>query len=131
LEGVSLLAEQGIKLYVITSQNKSILNQLRERNTILQGERQAPEYREPTPQPQRPTPPPSQNSSPVTPEYLEQLELARASKDAKQDAKFERDYFESEPTEASIREASDSILMDMEQEMENDLTLLKVIETKE
>jgi len=109
LEGVSLLAEQGIKLYVITSQNKSILNQLRERNSILQGERPAPEYREPTPQPQRPTPPPSQDPSPVTPEYIEQLELARASKN----------------------QPDDSLISEMEQEMENDLTLLKVIETKE
>jgi len=106
LEGVSLLAEQGIKLYVITSQNKSILNQLRERNSILQGERPAPA---PTPQPQRPTPPPSQEPSPVTPEYIEQLELARASKN----------------------QPDDSLISEMEQEMENDLTLLKVIETKE
>jgi hypothetical protein len=116
LEGVSLLAEKGIQLYVITSQNKSILNQLRERNTILQGERPKPEYREPTPPPQRNT---SENvSTQVSPDYIEQLELARASKSSAQ-------------TSNEVSPINESIELDMEEEMENDLSLLRSIETKE
>jgi len=117
LEGVSLLAEQGIKLYTISSQNNSILNQLRERNAMLQGERQ--EQR----QPRNPTPP-----------SYEQQEEREIVKDEKVSSKMERDYFNAEPTENSIGKANELVLMsdsDLEIEMENDLTLLNSIETKE
>jgi len=55
---VSVLAEQSIKLYMISNQNTLIINQLREKNALL---REANQYHEPqqeyTPPP-TPTPPP-------------------------------------------------------------------------
>ena len=118
LEGFSLVAEQGLKLYMISSQNNSILNQLRERNSILQGE-------QPQPRREQKTPPP--------PSYEQQVEK-ELLKDEKASSKMERDYFNAEPSESSIDKATELVLMsdnDLEIEMENDLSLLNSIETKE
>ena len=84
---------------------------------MLQGERQ--EQR----QPRNPTPP-----------SYEQQEEREIVKDEKASSKLERDYFNAEPTESSIGKTNELVLMsdsDLEIEMENDLTLLNSIETKE
>lgn len=116
MTALSVVAKKGIQLYMISSQNNQIINQLRERNALLRGEQ--PVYREPQP----PTPP--TQSEPIaekvfrsketsakpssSPEYLEQLELARASV--------------TPPTQSEI---------DIDAEIENELSLLDQIETKE
>jgi hypothetical protein len=126
LEGVSLLAEKGIQLYVISSQNNSILNQLRERNSLLQGESKQREYE------------PKQSKRPAPKMYNEptetEIEGRQLAKDEKLSSEMERDYFNTEPTESSIGKANGLVLMsdtDLDIEMENDLTLLNSIETKE
>ena len=108
IEGVSLLAEQGIKLAVIVQQNNAILNQLRQRAMT-----------DPPPQNySNNTPPPPQNTRPpenyVAPDYNDNLDLETQS--------------------FSIEKSSNPIMVDLDEldeEQKNDLSLLKEIETKE
>jgi predicted Fe-Mo cluster-binding NifX family protein len=58
MNALSVLAKQGIKLYMIANQNNQILNQLRERNALIKEQNQQ-QYQQPTPQePAFTTPPP-------------------------------------------------------------------------
>lgn len=57
MNALSVLAKQGIKLYMIANQNNQILAQLRERNAMMKEQNQS-QYQQPTPQPQEFTTPP-------------------------------------------------------------------------
>ena len=58
MNALSVLAKQGIKLYMIANQNNQILNQLRERNALMKEQNQS-NYQPPvTPQQEFTTPPP-------------------------------------------------------------------------
>jgi hypothetical protein len=115
MTALSVVAKKGIQLYMISTQNNQIINQLREKNALLRGEQ--PIYREP----EAPTPPfqsesvaetviskrPASNKPSSSPEYLEQLKMARES------------------------ENNLSTEDDIDMQMENELSLLEQIETKE
>jgi hypothetical protein len=61
ITGISIVAEQGIKLMMIVKQNNSILDQLRERGRTTEVPYQEPEaYNPPPATPQTPTPAPSE-----------------------------------------------------------------------
>jgi hypothetical protein len=136
INALSIIAKQGIKLYVISSQNSQIINQLREQNA-LQRESNMPRN-EPipksyaTPEPSDNYPPQNPNSKDyVSPEYIANLELARADKEARKDERLSRKLFDSEPNEDTIRKASESVLLDTDSLIDNELSLLDEIPTKE
>ena len=119
ISGVSLLAEQGIKLAMIVQQNNAILNQLRQQ--AISNPPNRPQGR-----PTNPNTPPPQN---FDEDLAKQME-----KDYKESQSMEDQYFSVVPTEAGVKQAEESILMDdieMDEEMKNDLSLLDEIETKE
>ena len=104
IEGVSLLAEQGIKLAMIVQQNNAILNQLRQRGVDVPPQ---PSYNN------NPPPPPPPRREPIVPNEMPITE---------EDKTF------------SISPTSDGIMLDLDdldEEQKNDLSLLKEIETKE
>lgn len=108
LSGVSIVAEQGIKLMMIVQQNNAILNQLRER-----GKTQEVQYQEPEPQP---TPPPRRQ--PQADPFVGQ-------------ASDEPNPFEVEKVRANSNDLLLADDIDLDAEMQNDLSLLDGIETKE
>ena len=135
LSGVSIVAEQGIKLMMIVQQNNAILNQLRDR-----GRTQDVPYQEP-----EPTPPPRSQPQPQRQGYTnpeptpfdpdwESKEIMKAERDYRQSQKMADQYFGAEPNEQIIAQADQNILdddIDLDDEIENDLSLLDGIETKE
>lgn len=136
IDGVTILAEQGIKLMMITSQNTAILNQLRERGGT------APQSSPRTYAP-RSTNDIRQQQSEFEREQKEfqeqKREFARQQqKQYESELKSERSranqYFEVEPSESIIERASRDILlsdMSLEEEIANDLSLLDEFQTKE
>ena len=77
-------------------------------------------------------PPQNPNSKDyVSPEYIANLELARADKEARKDERLSRKLFDSEPNEDTIRKASESVLLDTDSLIDNELSLLDEIPTKE
>jgi hypothetical protein len=153
LELGSVLAEQGIKLYMIANQNKQILDQLRERNAILKMEqepqapppqdysfeKEAPSVKVATERvareryrtPSRSFEPKNYKHRSETPEYRSNLQKARAQQEANRDDKLKQRLFDNDPNPDTIARASDSVLMDMDEDIENELSLLESIETKE
>lgn len=74
MNALSVLAKQGIKLYMIANQNNQILNQLRERNALMREQNQ-PNFQQPAqPQQEFTTPPPPRQPE----EYAEQVSEAIA-----------------------------------------------------
>ena len=111
IDAVTVLAEQGMKLYMISSQNNAILNQLRERNEMIreQGTPPPPPPPPPTPKP-APEPTPAAQAVAVYPEETFQVKTMPLT------------------NEAMPIEFSDQALSD---EMSMDLSLLDQIETSE
>jgi len=110
IEGVSLLAEQGIKLAVIVQQNNAILNQLRQRGVDANTQ---PNYSN-TPPPPPPPPRPEQ--------YQREEVVSNSMPTSEEDQIF------------NIGTTNDALTVDLEdldEEQKNDLSLLNEIETVE
>jgi hypothetical protein len=104
IDAVTVLAEQGMKIFMIVSQNNSILNQLRERNVMMK------EQGMPTPPPPPPPPAPEpvrEQPIPEPTQFVQTMPLTN---------------------EVMPIEFSDQALND---EMSMDLSLLDTIETSE
>jgi len=129
IDGLTGLAEQGLKLMVIVQQNNSILSQLRERGG--NGPRSRNTQTPPPPQREQ-----QQQDSEYNREQRAQAkrEQMKSVRDELLTQQLESEYFEIEPSESIISKASEDILLSdvsLEEEMSNDLSLLEEFETKE
>ena len=115
IDAVTVLAEQGMKLYMISSQNNAILNQLRERNE-MNSEQSTP------PPPPPPTAAPKREPDP-TPEPIVQAQTAAVHPKETYEVQTNPLTNEAIPLEFSDQALSNEISMD--------LSLLDTIETSE
>lgn len=115
IDAVTVFAEQGMKLYMISSQNNAILNQLRERNEMMRDQSTPPPPPAPKTSPE-PTPEPTPQRSQVS----EQPEMVVSASEIIQTNPL--------TNEALPIEFSDQALS---AEMSMDLSLLDTIETSE
>lgn len=69
LNALTVVAKQGIQLYMIVAQNNQIISQLRERNALIK-EQSQPRYQEPQPTQYTPPPAPEQFTTQQTPQSV-------------------------------------------------------------
>ena len=117
IDAVTVLAEQGMKLYMISSQNNAILNQLRERNEMIR------EQSVPTPPPAAaptPAPDPIPEPTPTRKKASRNEEMAVAPSEMVQTNPLTNEVLPIEFSDQTLNA-----------EMSMDLSLLDTIETSE